>query len=428
MYIYSSFPSRFAVFRGSYHSTLRTELVDSIMVFDTTPSEDGSFYTATMRTWFGSIIGDDRMPDKTVRQVKIHSPSRKDHHGNPFSPSNERFLVLPITLKVNTASWVHNEMPILAFESTNWMPRFETQMLYEIQGDSFKYYYQNIHYVAGTLMRRTEPIPDYIQWLRSLADPYIVTNSAEIRAIPFGSVSPMNVHTLRRDIIEELYHRAVGGGAVHLTGHTETLRLLGAYDPDSIFDAAAGYTAQEEEEEEEDEEPHPEADATLEERVSNAAQAVRNATLEYSRLRKELKAKRDPTVPIFRGMWIKTPTADGRGLEPTPDEMATAVEIREGTDGCPWPYHVYVNHARTEIEKGTECPITMERLSDCKTVKVSMNCGHIYEAHAITKWTNVAGAGNAQCPTCRTPIAGMWQMRVKGHAEADAAEGGAGSA
>jgi len=342
MYAYTSFPSRFAVFRGPYHSTLRTELVDSIMVFDTTPSEDGSFYTATIRTWFGSIIGDDRMPDKTVRQVKIHSPSRKDHHGNPFSPSNERFLVLPVTLKVNAASWVHNEMPILAFESTNWMPRFETQMLYQIQGDSFKYYYQNIHYVAGTLMRRTEPIPDYIQWLHSLADPYTVTNSAEIRAIPYAHVSPTNVHTLRRDIIEELYHRAVGGGAAHLTGHTETLRLLGAYDPDSIFDAAVGYVAPAE------------------------------------------------TEPMLQ-------------QEPLLQEEPVLHAI---------PDFILENHLAHEVQKGTECPITFERLSSLAEVAMSRDCGHLFEPEALKAWGKVQQNEGKQivCPVCRKALSEVITM------------------
>jgi Anaphase-promoting complex subunit 11 RING-H2 finger len=72
----------------------------------------------------------------------------------------------------------------------------------------------------------------------------------------------------------------------------------------------------------------------------------------------------------------------------------------------------------------------MERLSDCKMVQVSMNCGHIYEAHAITKWTNITGSQDAQCPACRTPIAGMWQLHVKPRTElvAAAVAGGAGSA
>ena len=246
MYAYSSFPSRFAVFRGPYHSTLRTEMVDSIMVFDTTPSEDGSFYTATLRPWFGAIVGSDDMPDKMVRQVKIHSPSRKDHHGLPFSPSNERFVVLPFTLEVNATSWVHNAIPILAFESSNWMPRFEPlnaiQMLNRIQGDSFKYHYQNIHYIAGTLMRR-QSLPPYILWLQSLADPYSEMNRAEIRSIPYIGLSPTNIHTLRRNIIEEYYHRNMAAREV-IDAAVAAQPPAVDYDDYSIFsifDAAAGY-------------------------------------------------------------------------------------------------------------------------------------------------------------------------------------------
>ena len=237
MYAYSSFPSRFAVFRGPYHSTLRTELVDSTMVFDTTPSEDGSFYTATLRPWFGNIVGDDNMPDKMVRQVKIHSPSRKDHYGNPFSPSNERFVVLPFTLEVNTTSWVHNRIPILAFESTNWMPRFdrlsEIQMLHRIQGDLFKYHYQNIHHIARILILR-QPLTRDRRWVHELPDPYSITNSAEIRAIPYPFLSPTTIYNMRVNVIYHLSSEAAAAA-----------RDIEDYS--STFDAAAGYVASAEE-------------------------------------------------------------------------------------------------------------------------------------------------------------------------------------
>ena len=259
MYSYSSFPSRFAVFRGPYHRTLRTELVDSIMVFDTTPSEDGSFYTASLRPWFGTIVGDDNMPDKTVRQVKIHSPLRADHHGLPFSPSNERFVVLPFTLEVNAASWVHNAIPILAFESSNWMPRFEPlstiQVLHRIQGDVFKYHYQNIHYVAGVLMRRQMPLPPYIAWLQSLADPYAQMNRSEIRAIPYAHISPTSLHILRRNIINDYHQRNTVAGEVIDAAVAATVAAAAPQPPavdyddyiSSMFDAAAGYVAPAEE-------------------------------------------------------------------------------------------------------------------------------------------------------------------------------------
>ena len=149
------------------------------------------------------------------------------------------------------------------------------------------------------------------------------------------------------------------------------------------------------------------------ERVAEAAQNARNAIKSYLRLRKEAKVERDDTVPQILGVWIKKPTADGRSIEEGLDEMATAVEVREGTDSCPWPFFVYENHVKAEISKGSECPITMTPLASCKVVNVSMNCGHIYENKAIVAWTNVTGSENAKCPSCRAPIAGMWQMSVK---------------
>jgi hypothetical protein len=148
------------------------------------------------------------------------------------------------------------------------------------------------------------------------------------------------------------------------------------------------------------------------ERVAYAAQEARNTIKAYLRLRKEAKVERDPTVPQVLGVWIKKPTADGRSIEEGLDEMVTAVEVREGTDSCPWPFFVYENHVKAEIAKGSECPITMTSLALCKVVNVSMNCGHIYENKAIVAWTNVTGAENAKCPSCRSSIAGMWQMSV----------------
>jgi len=380
--------------------------MESIMIFESTPSADDSFYTATIRSYQGEIVGDDHPPDKTVRQIKIHSPLRANYHGIPFSPSNERFVVLPFRVEINS-NWVISWIPIFAFESTNWMPRYEglntANLTHKLQGESFKYHYQNIHYAAGTLMRQTEPIPDYIRWLRSLPDPYSMMNHAEIRAIPYASLSPTNIHTLRRNAIEEIYYHAVHELAADLVGAVVEAEAAMDDDYSASFDGAAGYV--------------PPAEPTHEDlvaEVQEAAMAARTAALEYSRLRRELKMKRDPTVPVIRGMWVKAPTADGRAVEPTPaDELATRIEVREGTDGCPWPYHVYVNHARAEMNKGTECPITMERLSECKVINVSMNCGHIYDAAAISKWTKLTGSENAPCPACRTPIAGMWQIHVK---------------
>jgi hypothetical protein len=147
--------------------------------------------------------------------------------------------------------------------------------------------------------------------------------------------------------------------------------------------------------------------------VDDAAHDLRTAQVVYNRLRSEARLKRDATLARHVGMWLKVPTGDGRTIERIHDELATEVEVRSGTDGCPWPYFVYENHVRAEVAKGLECPITMTPLSSLKHVHVSMNCGHIYDPKAIVAWTNVTGAENATCPTCRAHIAGMWQIRTK---------------
>ena len=147
--------------------------------------------------------------------------------------------------------------------------------------------------------------------------------------------------------------------------------------------------------------------------VEDAAHDLRTAQVVYNRLRSEARLRRDATLERHVGMWLKVPTGDGRAIERIHDELVTEVEVRSGTDGCPWPYFVYENHVRAEVTKGLECPITMTPLSSLKHVHVSMNCGHIYDPKAIVAWTNVTGPENATCPTCRAPIAGMWQIRTK---------------
>jgi hypothetical protein len=339
MYSYSSFPSRFAVFRGPYHSTLRSELVDSIMVFDTTPSEDGSFYTATMRSWFGTIVGNDDMPDKTVRQVKIHSPSRKDHHGNAFSPSNERFVVLPFTLEVNATSWVHNAIPILAFESSNWMPRFderlvELQLLHKLQGEIFKHHYQNINYIAGVLMYQQEPwTSPYISWLQSLADPYAQMNRAEIRAIPYAHISPTSLHILRLNIIEDYHQRnTVARNVIDAAVAAVQPPAVDYEDYSSMFDAAAGWVAPAE--------------------MNEPSIA--------------------PTIPAF----------------------------------------ILENHLAHEVQKGTECPITLEPLSSLAEVAMSPECGHFFDQEALKAWGNVQHSAGAEivCPVCRKQLQNVVTM------------------
>lgn len=251
---YTSFPSKFAVMRGPYALTLRTECVESIMIFESTPSADDSFYTATMRPWQGYIVGDDYMPDKTVRTVKIHSPSRKDRYGRDFSPSNERYMVLPYAVeRIIPYVGQSERIPILAFESTNWMPRTHTitTVIHALEGESHMYHYQNIHYIAKELMSREDSAS--ISWLRSLADPYSLANHAEIRAIPYMHISPTNIHNLRRNIIENLYHRTVAANYGALSP------IPVEFEEDSIFDGAAGYTTDDadarEEEEPQAEEP-----------------------------------------------------------------------------------------------------------------------------------------------------------------------------
>ena len=352
MYAYSSFPSRFAVFRGPYHSTaLRTEMVDSIMLFESTPSADNSFYTATILYRQTGIVGDDNMPDKTVRTVKIHSPSRIDHHGRPFSPSNERFVVLPFRME--------SGIPILAFENTNWMPRFidlnVDNVLRKIQGMAFKHHFQNITYVAGALMRTTTPLPPYITWLQSLADPYAQMNRSEIRAIPYAHISPTSLHILRRNIIMDYHQRNTVAGeiideAVAAAVPAPPAALPPATQPPAVdyddysymFDAAAGYVAPAEEE---------------------------------PMLQEEPLLQEEPTLDAI-------------------------------------PDFILENHLAHEVHKGTECPITFEALSSLAEVAMSRDCGHLFEPEALKSWGKVQQNEGKPivCPVCRKQLSEVVTM------------------
>ena len=99
-------------------------------------------------------------------------------------------------------------------------------------------------------MRTNTPSTPFIPWLRSLTDPYTVTNHVDIRVIPYSNLSPTTIYNLRRDVIDDIYRHNVATVAEQLVGAilegaTEEVLAEGEY-MDSIFDAAAGYVAPEE--------------------------------------------------------------------------------------------------------------------------------------------------------------------------------------
>ena len=140
---------------------------------------------------------------------------------------------------------------------------------------------------------------------------------------------------------------------------------------------------------------------------------LREALNVYIRTRDASKSAYDPSIPRIRGMWIMSPTEDGRGLRENAAgsmlEVTSDIEIRDTASDCPWPYWVYKNHVDHELAKGENCPIKGVPLASCLIVSVSMNCGHMFDHASIVTWAS--RKPDFSCPVCRTPIAGLWHIR-----------------
>ena len=147
--------------------------------------------------------------------------------------------------------------------------------------------------------------------------------------------------------------------------------------------------------------------------LPEAEARLREAVGVYIRTRDASKAPYDPSVPRIRGMWIMSPTEDGRALRDATAgsmlEVASDIEIRDTASDCPWPYWVYKNHVDHELAKGGDCPIKGVPLASCLIVSVSMNCGHMFDHASIVTWAS--RKPDFACPVCRTPIAGLWHIR-----------------
>lgn len=147
--------------------------------------------------------------------------------------------------------------------------------------------------------------------------------------------------------------------------------------------------------------------------LPEAEARLREAVVVYIRTRDASKAPYDPSVPRIRGMWIMSPTEDGKTLRDNGSgsmlEVTSDIEIRDTASDCPWPYWVYKNHVDHELAKGGDCPIKGVPLASCLIVSVSMNCGHMFDHAAIVTWAS--RKPDFSCPVCRTPIAGLWHIR-----------------
>ena len=147
--------------------------------------------------------------------------------------------------------------------------------------------------------------------------------------------------------------------------------------------------------------------------LPEAEARLREAVGVYIRTRDALKAPYDPSVPRIRGMWIMSPTEDGKALLAHASgsmlEVTSDIEIRDTASDCPWPYWVYKTHVEHELSKGGDCPIKGVPLASCLIVSVSMNCGHMFDHASIVTWAS--RKPDFACPVCRTPIAGLWHIR-----------------
>lgn len=75
----------------------------------------------------------------------------------------------------------------------------------------------------------------------------------------------------------------------------------------------------------------------------------------------------------------------------------------------PMPKEVGDTLIQAAVQRGDECPILYNKLSDCDSVSIT-SCFHAFDSAALNEWRSTSGI----CPCCRTPIASVVTKRVRG--------------
>jgi len=172
----SSFPSRFAVFRGPPPTnSVPFEWIDSVMLFDSTECEteaDGDYIAATLRPWVaGSFVLDENpiTPDATIYDIKIHTPSISrwiDNHCYMRS-------LYSITKHSSAGTGLFEfQIPVLVFQSTDWMHQTTSPMFRHVLecGESSLLQMRQMLFLAVERMRLHPNITRFLEKQTNLYD------------------------------------------------------------------------------------------------------------------------------------------------------------------------------------------------------------------------------------------------------------------
>jgi hypothetical protein len=169
-----SFPSCFAVFRGPLPAeSFAFEWINSVMIFDSTECMDednGNYIAATLRPWVsGSFVQDDNplTPDATIYDVKIHTPSLSSF------VDTHRYMLTPYSItKHGTTGLFEFNIPVLAFQSTDWMHQTTSPMFRHVIecGESFLLHMRQIVFLANERMRLHPTITRFLETRMNLYD------------------------------------------------------------------------------------------------------------------------------------------------------------------------------------------------------------------------------------------------------------------
>ena len=170
-----SFPSCFAVFRGPLLTeSFAFEWINSVMIFDSTECMDednGDYIAATLRPWVsGSFVHDDNplTPDATIYDVKIHTPSLSSF------VDTHRYMRTPysITKHGDGTGLFEFNIPVLAFQSTDWMHQTTSPMFRHVIecGEPFLLHMRQIVFLVNERMRLHPTITRFLETRTNLYD------------------------------------------------------------------------------------------------------------------------------------------------------------------------------------------------------------------------------------------------------------------
>jgi hypothetical protein len=92
-------------------------------------------------------------------------------------------------------------------------------------------------------------------------------------------------------------------------------------------------------------------------------------------------------------------------LIPFPSLPRPVIQVQ----ALPMPKEIGDTLIEAAVQRGDECPILYNKLSDCDSVSIT-SCFHTFDSAALNEWRSTSGI----CPCCRTPIASVVTKRLRG--------------